>query len=223
MAVKDDDALDPGLLELDAFLQSDDAPPECMMLSDLDGFLTGIAAGPEPISPAEWLPVVWGEEAPAFTDPARAKAAEAVILGRYQQIAREIGDGSFQPILWRGADGQTIATDWAEGFMMAVALRSERWDELFSTEAALLMASITVLCGDEAEDGFALTPEERRRALESAAEALPDAVCAIAGYWRMPEVEKAKFLADLRDSFKAGDDEPCPCGSGRKFKDCCGA
>jgi uncharacterized protein len=131
-------------------------------------------------------------------------------------------DGSFKPVFWRGADGQTIASDWAEGFMMAVALRSERWDELVSTEAALLMAPITALCGDVSEDA-SLTPEERMTALESAAEALPDAVCAIAGYWRMPEVEKANFLANLRDSFKVGDDDPCPCGSGRKFKNCCGA
>jgi uncharacterized protein len=31
---------------LDRFLMSDRSPPDSMMLSDLDGFLTGIAIGP---------------------------------------------------------------------------------------------------------------------------------------------------------------------------------
>ena len=61
-------ALDTDLIQLDAFLRSDNAPPECMMLSDLDGFLTGIAVGPERITPSEWLPVVWGEEAATFAN-----------------------------------------------------------------------------------------------------------------------------------------------------------
>ena len=44
---------------LDALLLSDRAPEEGMGLSDLDGFLTGIAVGPELVMPSEWLPVVW--------------------------------------------------------------------------------------------------------------------------------------------------------------------
>src|SRR4051794_33208481 len=44
----------------DAYLLSDQSPPECMLLSDLDGFLTGIAIGPVVVMPSEWLPHVWG-------------------------------------------------------------------------------------------------------------------------------------------------------------------
>lgn len=40
---------------LDDFLRSDRAPEECMQLSDLDGFLTGIAVSPDMILPTEWL------------------------------------------------------------------------------------------------------------------------------------------------------------------------
>ena len=32
---------------LDIYLLSDQSPPECMLLSDLDGFLTGVAIGAE--------------------------------------------------------------------------------------------------------------------------------------------------------------------------------
>ncbi len=38
---------------LDRSLMSERSPPESMMLSDLDGFLTGIAVGPELVMPSE--------------------------------------------------------------------------------------------------------------------------------------------------------------------------
>jgi uncharacterized protein YecA (UPF0149 family) len=49
---------------LDKWLSSDGSPPNSMMLSDLDGFLTAVAIGPDLIMPSEWLPLVWGGGAP---------------------------------------------------------------------------------------------------------------------------------------------------------------
>ena len=51
---------------LDSYLLSDLSPDECMMLSDLDGFLAGIVVGPELILPSEWLTVIWGGGEPQF-------------------------------------------------------------------------------------------------------------------------------------------------------------
>ena len=71
---------------LDRFLTSDRSPPESMMLSDLDGFLTGIAVGPELVLPSQWLPLVFGGDAPEFADEAEAKAILGAIIGRYNEI-----------------------------------------------------------------------------------------------------------------------------------------
>ena len=62
---------------LDAFLSSNQSPPDSMMLSDLDGFLTAIAIGPELIMPSEWLPVIWGDDEPVFTDEPRCRVSSA--------------------------------------------------------------------------------------------------------------------------------------------------
>ena len=35
---------------------------EAMMLSELDGLLTGLIVCPDLIMPHEWLPLVWGDE-----------------------------------------------------------------------------------------------------------------------------------------------------------------
>lgn len=101
------------------------------MLSDLDGFLTGLAIGPELVMPSEWLPVVWGGEEPVFADEGEAQAVMGGIFSRYNQILRQVEDGTFEPIFWTASDGTVIAADWAEGFVQAVGLWAKAWDPLF--------------------------------------------------------------------------------------------
>jgi len=159
---------------LDASLSSGQSPPDSMMLSDLDGFLTAIAIGPELVMPSEWLPVIWGDDEPVFTDEAQMPAVLGGILCRYNQIQREIMDGSFAPILWSDADGTVGGTDWAEGFMQGVELRATKWERLFrSDEGAGLIFPILALCGDEnGESLLGLEPEgEDRMAAEAATSA----------------------------------------------------
>ena len=65
--------------ELDRYLDSNDAPANCMQLPELDGFLAGIAVSPDPVTPYEWLPVVWDEETPNFVDDREAEAIVGAI------------------------------------------------------------------------------------------------------------------------------------------------
>ena len=69
--------------ELDGFLMSDRAPEDCMQLSDLDGFLTAVAIGPELILPSEWLPVIWGKGEPEFESAEEAQSVIGAIMARY--------------------------------------------------------------------------------------------------------------------------------------------
>jgi uncharacterized protein len=110
---------------LDAFLLSDRVPEDSMGLSDLDGFLAGIAVGPELVLPSEWLPRVWGGEEPAFESIDEARSILGTIMGRYNEIIRFVDTAprDFDPVFWEGPDGQIIVTDWAAGFLDAVKLR----------------------------------------------------------------------------------------------------
>ena len=58
------DTLSKNLQKLDAFLMSDAPGDEAMLLTTLDGFLTGLVVCPEMIMPSEWMPLVWGGEEP---------------------------------------------------------------------------------------------------------------------------------------------------------------
>src|SRR5258706_12476402 len=71
---------------LDRFLKSDRVSPKSMSVSELDGFLTGIAVGPELLMPSEWLRVIFGDNAPSFADPDEAQAILGAIMSRYNEI-----------------------------------------------------------------------------------------------------------------------------------------
>src|SRR5215216_70541 len=118
------------LQELDEFFLSDAAPDGGMMLSDLDGFLTAVAIGPEQIKPSEWLPRIWGDETPEFLSEEQANRVIGTILGRYNQIITQLRDdpGRYQPLIRQNEHGQVIARDWVAGFIMdGVALRFHGW------------------------------------------------------------------------------------------------
>src|SRR3954470_3795984 len=110
---------DAALDLLDTYLLSDQSPPESMPLSDLDGFLTGIAIGPELVMPSEWLPAIWGGDEPVFESLAQAQTVIGTIMGRYNEILRALSTDpeAYAPLLWEGPDGEVIAADWAEGLV----------------------------------------------------------------------------------------------------------
>jgi uncharacterized protein len=146
-ALAHDIGLDHVDLELlDRFLRSDGQPPCTMTVSELDGFLAGIAGGPEWILPSEWLPLVWGGEEPAFADVDEGKAILRSLLGRYNEILRTVFDSAIAPILWTDRDGGFVATDWAKGFAQAINLRQEAWLPLLASErdCVLLLPIVTL-------------------------------------------------------------------------------
>src|SRR3954470_3438510 len=159
---------------LDRYLLSDEAPDNGMALSDLDGFLTGILVGPELIMPSEWLPHVWGGEAPSFESQEQAQLVLSTIMGRYNEIARALaGDPSdLDPIFWEHRDGTVLAAQWAEGFHEAIGVRPKAWTALFQDkEVGLLLIPILALCSDEnGGDLVPLAPGMRDKMLAEAPE-----------------------------------------------------
>ena len=121
------------LEELAHFLNSASAPQGCMDLSELDGFLAGLAAGPEPCRATNGLPRSGTTRTPITPMKRSRQAVEQAIFDRYAAIeagldATPLG---YTAILWQDEAGTTVAEDWAAGFMQAVSLRakagSRRW------------------------------------------------------------------------------------------------
>ena len=172
----------PDLAKLEAYLISDDAHPDRMGLSDLDGFLNGIACGPEKVPEDEWLNHALGsvEETP--------DAIVELVYDMLQDIIeRLVHSRPLDPLFWEKPDGTVIAMDWCEGFMDAVKMRPERWNAFAQTDTgSKLMLPILVHLIDERGDSeFGIPPEELEETLDTAAEAIPTIVPAIFRHIRM--------------------------------------
>jgi uncharacterized protein len=216
------DVIDLGVL--DRFLMSDAAPDNSMGLSDLDGFLTGILVGPDLVMPSEWLPRILGGEKPVFESTEQAQEVLAAIMGRYNEIAQSL-DGhpdDLNPIYWENAEKNiVIAADWAEGFLEAVEMRADAWLPLIrDKKAGILLMPILALCGDREEQSMLpLDAETEAEIVAEAPEMIPVCVCAIRHFWH----ERMGQSSPIRHPPKIGRNDPCPCGSGRKYKRCCRA
>jgi uncharacterized protein len=177
--------LDP----LDTYLTSPESPANSMGLSDLDGFLTGLVAGPEMVKPSEWMPLVWGDEEPEFATPEEADAILGTIMARYNEIldCLDTDPDSFDPIFWEGEDGDVIVTDWAAGFMDAVILRSKAWAPLLQDDAGRdLMLPLLVLGSDDERPLFDAPPlpeDEIDELLADGPNVVIEAVLAAYQFW----------------------------------------
>jgi uncharacterized protein len=182
-----DDSPPIDLESLDSYLLSDLSPDECMMLSDLDGFLTGIVIGPELIPPSEWLPVIWGGDEPEFESVEQMQTIIGTIMGRYNEIvaAMTADSGTFEPIFLQGSDGTAIVTDWAAGFLDAVSLRRTAWGPLLNHRRAKMLIEPLLILGDnEAFDEKRVASARERQFYASAPNVIPTCVDGIYNFWK---------------------------------------
>jgi uncharacterized protein len=70
-------------------------------------------------------------------------------MGRYNEIVTcfTSAPDDFEPIFWQGPEGEIIASDWAAGFLDAVALRPEAWEPLIRHRRAGIMMPLLLLNG----------------------------------------------------------------------------
>jgi uncharacterized protein len=226
----DDDLLPqvPDLDFLEDFLLSDRVPEDAMSLSELDGFLAGIAIGPEVVELHEWLPIIWGgENAPAFAGEAEAKTVLEQIAALHNDILHQVRDGSYIPILWQEADGSPLPDGWTHAFLEGVGLRIDAWKSLLeSEEHGYALIPIFAFCNDENGKPTLsdMSRKERERMRRDAHALIADAVLEIARYWgRVPVADAPPKQEPVRVAATPGRNDPCSCGSGKKYKKCCGA
>ena len=208
--------------ELDAFLMSEATSDECMDLVTLDGFLTALVVGPRLVAPSLWLPVVWGATSePVFESKHQAERIISLLLRRMNMITSMFGEnGGFEPLIYeREVKGAPLwlADDWCFGFMRAMELDDGAWDPLFDDKTnRVLLVPILMLGTQEGLDQIDAA-EDPASEYTAAVNMLHLSVESIYVYWRLP-IEKR---AATRASQKLARNDPCPCGSGRKFKKCC--
>jgi uncharacterized protein len=218
----EDDPAPRALDVLDGYFNDPSRVDDVMTLAELDGFLTALAIGPEGIEADEWLPVIWNDDAPPqFAEDAQEKAVLRAIVSRHNDILRAVVAGVCDPIFDVG--DAPLPESWAVGFMTGAGLRIDAWRRLFESEEDDTIAyPILAFCEDEAgEPLFDLSDRDRKFLIANAPELIAQAVLDIADYWKR-EADPPPPAVPVRTGPKIGRNDPCPCGSGKKYKKCCG-
>jgi uncharacterized protein len=206
---------------------SNRAPVTSMGLSDLDGFLTAIAIGPEPIMSSEWLPVVWGGEDSIFDDLDEAWSISSLIVSRYNDMVSSLqfGRQEWAYVFWERAEGELIVEDWAAGFLDALELRAEAWASLFEDrDTALLIVPILLADGErDVAEAMGIGPSEQGVWLRHAAQHIPIAVPAIHAFWKERRMPTPSARSSKRRPRRLRRREASSCRSGKEYNRYCGA
>jgi uncharacterized protein len=212
------------LRDLEAFLLSDAVDEDTMLLSQLDGFLAGIIVCPDLVMPSEWMPVVWAGEPPVYESMEQAQAINALLINHYNTIIGHLDQDRYQPIYDIDTDDSILWEPWLEGFWQAVELRPDAWSDFMrANENDADVQHAMFILGRLAElslPGAAPKPMEMDADLQSMAPDLLPHQVEVLHRARLAQRDGAEAPAPAR-STKVGRNDPCPCGSGKKFKKCC--
>jgi uncharacterized protein len=217
---------DAELDNLAAALASD-RMPNAMPIDAAQGALYALASGPGEFPAAAALAsLVFGDDAghadAADAEPSRA-ALDALIERFAAQCRREVreAEDSLPLLLFDGDDGKPDYETWCLGYLDGIEASAAPWFDGDDVESvhALTQPIEALAAGARADaslfDGIADLAAYRR----DAARDLVDTLIDIRDYWFD---QRTSRVPARRDSAKVGRNDPCPCGSGRKFKQCHG-
>lgn len=209
---------------LDGFLETR-STGKITSFERLDGFFSALVAGPETPLPSEYLPVIWGGEGPVYDSMEQAEYVIGLMMRHWNSIAARLSARYPHFPVHRDVSDPNAALPWADGFMQGVNMRFEVWDDHMRQSEPLtgFLGHILVLAVDAKTAALDSGPDaaERPKMIES----LPLALLGAAVYWRDEGQRGATRRQPSREparATKVGRNAPCPCGSGRKFKHCCG-
>lgn len=214
--------------ELDDFLLSDRCGEESMTMDTLHGYLTALVIGPEQILLGEWLPHVWGpslKDAPKFKSDKEFERTVGLIARYMNEIAvtLEVAPKEYEPLFCEFEhEGKPLLDGeaWTWGFWEGINLRPQAWEPIWTSNLSTVVRPIYLLGADELEEEEMLLREDpvKRHKLTVEVEA---AILEIYRYW-LPN-RKSAVKTIQRETPKVGRNDLCGCGSGKKFKKCCGA
>jgi len=199
----------------------------------LDGFFAAIACCPDMILPNEYLPVIQSstteDDTLVFESMDEAQHVVALISRFHNDVTRILGDEDeiYIPFLREAVDEVSHAEDWAKGFMAGTKLRSEIWSGLIHDEDknGLILPILILAHENDPDPKYCLLEKqmdtEQRQGVITMAAA---AVMRMYDYFRedrTPDWFTEAYPSFVRQGRKIGRNEPCPCGSGKKFKRCC--
>ena len=221
------------LNELQDVLDSDTVPQSAMILDALDGFLTALVIGPVSVPIKRWMPLVWdmpdGRETPAFESVDQAKRMTNLVLKMKESITTLLSSSPdlYCP-LYMVVDHESdemynnFVKLWATGFVVGIYCNENNWKPLLDRKEVFEELLMPIFLLSPFSDDAPPLPTKTANVIR---ELIPRYVKEIRNFWlpqRQREMAKEKGVVIADEAEQTGRNEPCPCGSGKKFKKCCG-
>ncbi len=216
------------------FLGSPAAPRTALSALELDGYLTGIIVVPQPapIMPSAWIPGLWGGDEAIFDDIEQVNLALRAVMDHYNAVIAEIDRSlarleadrvsDYRPVFLTGnaKPSHDDVRSWVRGFSEAMALAPAAWTALVEDERTqvIIHPFVGFIELHDAEP-FEMR-DDADELLDAHAALIPRTITVLRKIARM-RFEETAASVPLRRT-KVGRNDPCPCGSGRKYKRCCG-
>lgn len=227
------------------FMNRPDPPEGTLSYREMQGFLFAVSCAPEMVMPSEWLPRIFAGEEPPFKSSKEAEAVIGGLMALYNEINHSVleagvrlpADCAFRDDLLANFEPGAPVADWCEGFRLGHLWLEESWDDLlpealeneFSASLLTLTFFTSPALAEAALEEMAVpgkTLEDSARTFRSL---FPDALAVYAGMGRaiyearlQEEGQEAGLARPAAAADLPGRNDPCPCGSGRKYKKCCG-
>jgi yecA family protein len=186
----------------------------------IDGFCCGLAVGPAPVDPRDRILAAVDFGKPMqFDTSEQAVYVTGLLLRHYNTIIHRLKSGQWHhPIL--ATSDMPGASLWAIFFLRAVSRRKSDWEGKERDQMiGLSLQTMMMLAGSELEGWRSLN----RRTRGEMVELLPLMLRALYDAWHGGRDPLARRPIPTSFAPKIGRNDPCLCGSGRKFTRCCGS
>jgi uncharacterized protein len=230
---------DADINEIDLLLAAVPAPYETVDAVILDGYLAGVLVQPVVLQPEDWLPPIFGTEGmpeggiAGWTQAQHDKLISLITRRKDEMLRGILEEGWFDPIIpliedddgkvLEGKDALEGVGYWAAGFEWALA-NFQQLEEAALPGVPDLLDSIWRHLPEQDETQQAMTKAlDDEHPLKNIDEAIEALVFDVVDLAQMGVAERLKVETVVRDQPKVGRNDPCPCGSGRKYKQCHGA
>lgn len=217
--------LDNFLLDrIDEEADTQDMDEGLLCVSELDGLFTAIVSGPELIPPSRWFPAIWGDFEPEWKSMQEVEEIHSLLMRHMNGIAGMLMEQpeDFEPIFEErrvGGKTYTIVDEWCEGYMIGVDLAMVSWDEAGGPGMIVLLTPIRAFTSQTDWLAHSLPTEAETDTIRSA---ITPNIREIHTFWLARRAHLAPSSEPRRCSdSRVGRNDPCPCGSGKKFKKCC--
>ena len=223
--MRDTDLTNAELDRLEELLESEIFEGEAMRLDEIQAMLCAVACGPQEVLPEVWLPEALGKD---YATGPEADETVALLLRLHDEIVAALAEGeTVAAVLYpveEDSDEYDYAT-WADAYVFGAGLSGDWYEQAgkHAEDLSELLEPMFLLNGMLREDVEAagerwFSPAEEARLVAETQEGLPDIVQALHDFWQ----SKKQTVTIRHDHPKAGRNDPCPCGSGKKYKQCCG-